>query len=277
MQIPLIARQTTTLHLVSPIILTAVLVWGAVGCASTASDKASSTTSSTANATASFDPPPPSINAPILTSGPVTQLQAGSPIMVGDGAATMVCKAGFYLDYPDANHGGQRLPGFITAAQCSRGAARAPVSVMKVEAAGQPPRRIKVGEISYVAPGNEQPPIVNEPWTIPTSPLAVFSSGRPDWAVPVDLKVNDQTPTGAIVQAAQPIEQRKASATWSNVDGVVVTGHVLDSASTPELKDLPAGIARVVVAADETTKPINPGCSALRSPLTSRTLPTTSA
>jgi hypothetical protein len=87
------------------------------------------------------------------------------------------------------------------------------------------------------------------------APLAVFSSGQPDWAVPVDLKINDQTPTGATVQAVQPAEQRKASAKWSNVDGVV-TGHVLDPVSTSELKDLPAGIARVVVAADDMNKPI---------------------
>lgn len=236
------------------IILTFLL--GAVGCASNASDKSSGTTSSSAKSSASFAPPPPSINAPTLTSGPVTALQPGSPIMVGDEAATMVCKAGFYIDYPDANHGGQRLPGFITAAQCAQGAAHAPVSVMKIQAAGQPPRRTNVGEITYVAPGDVQPAVANEPWTIPTSPLAVFTSGQPDWAVPVDVKVNDQMPTGATVQAVQPVEQHKASARWSNVDGVVVTGHVLDPASTPDLKDLPAGVARVVVAADDTTKPI---------------------
>ena len=72
----------------------------------------------------------------------------------------------------------------------------------------------------------------------------------------MNLKINDQTPTDATVQAVQPAEQRKASAKWSNVDGVVVTGHVLDPVATRELKDLPAGIARVVVAADDTDKPI---------------------
>jgi hypothetical protein len=35
-----------------------------------------------------------------------------------------------------------------------------------------------------------------------------------------------------------------------------VTGHVLDPVSTSELKDLPAGIARAVVAADDMNKPI---------------------
>lgn len=256
MQVLQITRRGGKVYAAAPMVLTAVVILGAVGCGSTANDKASGTTSSSAKATASFGPPPPSINAPTFTSGPVHQLQPGSPIMVGDGAATVVCKAGFYVDYPDANHAGQRLPGFITAAQCSSGAAHVPVSVMKAEAAGQPPSRIKVGEITYVAPGDQRPVVANEPWTIPTSPLAVFSSGQPDWAVPVDLKINDRPPTGATVQAVQPVEQRKAPAKWSNVDGVVVTGHVLDPVSTPELKDLPAGIARVVVAADDTNKPI---------------------
>lgn len=176
--------------------------------------------------------------------------------MVGDGAATEVCKAGFYIDYPDANHPGQRLPGFITSAQCAHGVAHATVSVMKVQAADQPPTRVEVGEITYAAPGDQQPAVADEPWTIPTSPLAVFSSGRPDWALPVDLEINDQTPTGATVQVVQPVQQRKAPAQWSNVDGVVVTGHVLDPVSTPELANLPAGIARVVVAADDTDKPL---------------------
>ncbi len=257
MQAMPITRRSGKAYAVAPMVLTAAVVFGAtVGCGSTANDKASGTTSSSTKATASFAPPPPSINAPILTSGPVTQLQPGSPIMVGDGAATTVCKAGFYIDYPDANHAGQRLPAFITSAQCSQGAPHAPVSVMKEEAAGQPPRRITVGEFTYVAPGDQQPAVAHEPWTIPTSPLAVFSSGRSDWAVPVGLKINGQTPTSAVVQAVQPAEQRTASAKWSNVDGVVVAGHVLDPASTPELKDLPAGIARVVVAADDSDKPI---------------------
>ncbi|QUR69725.1 hypothetical protein F6B93_10375 [Mycobacterium spongiae] len=35
-----------------------------------------------------------------------------------------------------------------------------------------------------------------------------------------------------------------------------MTGRVLDPSSTPELKNLPDGIARVVVAADDTNKPI---------------------
>lgn len=176
--------------------------------------------------------------------------------MVGDGAATMVCKAGFYVDYPDTNHAGKRLPGFITSAECAQGAAHAPVSVMKAEPPGQPPTRIKVGEITYINPGDQQPAVANEPWTIPISPLAVFSSGQPNWTVPVDLKINDQKPTSATVRTVEPAEQHKAPAKWSNVDGVVVTGHVLDPASTPELKSLPDGIARVVVAADDTNTPI---------------------
>lgn len=176
--------------------------------------------------------------------------------MVGDGAATTVCKAGFYVDYLDTRHAGQRLPGFITSAQCARDAAHTPVSVMKVGAAGQPPSRIRVGEITYINPGDHEPAVAHAPWTIPTSPLAVFSSGQADWMVPLDLKINDQAPTSAIVQATQPITQRGAAAKWSNVDGVVVTGHVLNPLVTPELKNLPDGVARVVVAADETDRPI---------------------
>ncbi|EPQ77353.1 hypothetical protein MMMB2_2015 [Mycobacterium marinum MB2] len=35
-----------------------------------------------------------------------------------------------------------------------------------------------------------------------------------------------------------------------------MTGRVLDPAETPELKNLPTGIARVVLAADDANKPI---------------------
>ena len=45
----------------------------------------------------------------------VTRLQPGAPIMLSDEPAAAVCIAGFYIDYPDPNHPGQRLPGFITA------------------------------------------------------------------------------------------------------------------------------------------------------------------
>lgn len=256
MHMPQIIWRSRASHVTASATVIAALVVCAVGCGSNVGEKASGTTSSSAKSSASFAPPPPSINAPTLTSGPVTALQPGSPIMVGDEAATVVCKAGFYIDYPDASHGGQRLPGFITAAQCAKGAADAPVSVMQAGASGQAPSRIKVGHITYVAAGGVQPAVADEPWTIPTSPLAVFSSGQSDWAIPVDVKINDQMPTGATVQATQPVEQRKAPAKWSNVDGVVVTGHVLDPASTPELKNLPAGVARVVVAADDAAKPI---------------------
>jgi hypothetical protein len=176
------------------------------------------------------------------------------PVMVGDG--TEGCMTGFYIDYPDPSHPDKQLPAFVTAAQCAQGDAHAPVSVMKAEAAGQAPKRTKIGEITYITPGDEQPTVAGEPWTTPTSPLAVFASGTSDWVMPVDVMVNDQTPTSETVQTAEQVEQRKAAAKWTNTFGLVVTGRVLDPASTPELKAIPAGIDRVVVAADDTTKPI---------------------
>ncbi|WP_421844983.1 hypothetical protein [Mycobacterium sp.] len=84
----------------------------------------------------------------------------------------------------------------------------------------------------------------------------------------VTLRSTGVRPTSAIVQATQPITQRGAAAKWSNVDGVVVTGHVLNPLVTPELKNLPDGVARVVVAADETDRPIKRW--ALGSPVTVR-------
>ncbi|ORW89111.1 hypothetical protein [Mycobacterium szulgai] len=176
--------------------------------------------------------------------------------MVGDGPATTVCKAGFYIDYPDPNLAGQRLPGFVTAAQCAQGGMHAPVAVMKGEGGQQNPTRIKIGEITYLAPGDTRPAIAGEPWTAPNSSLAVFSSGRVDWAMPVGFMVNDQQPTNEITQSARPVEQLKAAAQWSNAFGVVTTGRVLDPASTPELKDIPSSVSRAVVAADDKTQPI---------------------
>ena len=84
--------------------------------------------------------------------------------------------------------------------------------------------------------------------------------------MPVEVMVNDKVPTSEIFQTAQRAEQRKAPAKWTNSFDVVVTGHVLDPASTPELRDIPADIERVVVAADDPAKPIYP--EVLGSPVT---------
>lgn len=252
-------RRARTVHAAVTTVVVAAVAVGLVGCGSETTEKAASTTASSAQATLSTNPfpfpLPPAVNEGTLVPVPVSHLRPGVPIMVGD-KATTVCIAGFYIDYPDPNHPGQRLPAFLTAAQCARGNSHAPVAVMKAEAAGQSPKRTQIGEVIYVTAGDQRPAVVDQPWTIPTSPLAVFSSGRPDWAMPVEIMVNDKVPTSEIFQTAQPAEQRKAPAKWTNSLGVVVTGHVLDRASTPELKDIPASIERVVVAADDPAKPI---------------------
>jgi hypothetical protein len=178
--------------------------------------------------------------------------------MVGDSDATITwCTAGFYLDYPDPNQPDHQLSAFATAAQCAHGDNHLPVSVMKAGAAGPAPDRTQIGEITYVTPGDERPAVAGEPWTIPTSPVAVFSSGQPQWALPVDVTINDRPPTGEIAQTAKSVEEGAAHATWTNSLGRVVTGHVLDPSSTPELKDIPAGIERVVVATDGATTAID--------------------
>ena len=177
--------------------------------------------------------------------------------MLSDEPAAAVCIAGFYIDYPDPNHPGQRLLGFITAAQCAERGMHTPVFVMKDEAGGQRPSRIKVGEITHVAPGDPVPAIAGEPWTMPSLSLAVFSSGRAGWAFPVGVMINEQVPPTGIVQNPELAQQSNAPAKWRSDFGNVVTGHVLDPASTPELRDIPAGVARVVVAADDAASPID--------------------
>lgn len=232
---------------------------GIVGCGPKTTDKSGRTSASSAHATSltiPFPLPPP-INEATLVSGPVSRLRPGAPIMVGDNA-TGVCIAGFYIDYPDLNHPGRQLPAFLTAAQCAHGNTHAPVAVMKVDAPGQNPKRTQIGEITYLSAGDENPAVAGAPWTMPTSPLAVFSSGQPTWPMPVEVTVNNKAPTSQMLQTAQPAEQRKAPATWTNSFGAVVTGHVLDPASTPELRDIPANIQRVVVAADDPSNPIYP-------------------
>jgi hypothetical protein len=86
--------------------------------------------------------------------------------------------------------------------------------------------------------------------------LAVFSSGRDDWVLPVDATINDQPSTAQVVQTAGAVENSRALAAWTGLDGRVAAGHVLDPAATPELRDLPAGSERVVVAADDMETPI---------------------
>lgn len=242
---------------VMPFIVAAVTL-SMGGCASETADTPARLTTSSAQATPSFSRFPPPVNEATLVPTPVSRLRPGVPIMVGAQGPTAVwCTAGFYIAYREANHLDRRRPAFITAAQCARGDGHAPVSVMRTEAGEQAPKPAKIGEMAYVTPGDEHPATAGEPWTIPTSPLAVFNSGRSDWAIPVDFMVNDKMPTMEIAKTAQAVEQRQAPATWTNSYGLVVTGHVLDRASTPELKNIPAGIERVVVAADDTTKPID--------------------
>jgi hypothetical protein len=241
------------------VVIVVVITLGLVGCRLTTTGENATTPGSSVPDTKSFDwsAPgmlPPTINKATLVPGPVSRLRPGMPVMVGDG--TEGCMTGFYIDYPGPSHPRQQFPAFVTAAQCAQGDDHAPVSVMRAETAGRAPKRTKIGEITYITPGDEQPAVAGEPWTVPTSPLAVFASSTSDWVLPVDVIVNDQTPTSETVQTAEQVEQRKATAKWTNTFGLVVTGRVLDPASTPELKDIPAGIERVVVAADDPTKPI---------------------
>jgi hypothetical protein len=238
----------------------AAVAAGIAGCGPHTPHKPASNPASSAHATPSanrFPPLPPDVNAGTLVPGPVSSLRPGMSIMVGD-KTTTVCTAGFYLDYPDPNHPGRRIPGFVTAAQCAAGNGHAPVAVMQAEAAGQPPKRTQIGQVTYLPAGDERPAVTGEPWTNPISPLAVFSSGQPNWALPVGTMVNGADPSSQLVQTAQQAEQRQAAAKWTNSFGVVVSGRVLDPAATPELQDLPAGIERVVVAADDPAQPVYP-------------------
>ncbi|WP_343571931.1 hypothetical protein [Mycobacterium sp.] len=199
-------------------------------------------------------------------SGPVSGLRPATPIMVGDNATAKVCLTGFYIDYPDTTRNGEHFPAFITAAQCAQGNDHAPVAVMKASGRGQSPTRTKIGVITYVSPGEETPADGDAPWTIPTSLLAVLTAGQPNWALPVEVTVNGKPPASTLVQSVQPVEQGKAPVTWTNSFGEVVTGHVLDPAATPEIRDIPSNIERVVVAADDPSKPI--AAEVLGSPVT---------
>jgi hypothetical protein len=103
--------------------------------------------------------------------------------------------------------------------------------------------------------GDGQPTVPGEPWTIPTSPLAVLGPVQGGWALPVDGRVNGQPPTGAMVSTAE--RACRAPAAWTNSFGRAVTGQVLDPAVTPELTNIPAGIERVVIAADDPAEPVD--------------------
>lgn len=199
---------------------------------------------------------PPTVNEGVPVSGPVSGLRPATPIMVGDNAAPKVCLTGFYIDYPDTTRNGEHFPAFITAAQCAQGNDHALVAVMKASGPGQNPVRTQIGQITYVSPGDQRPAVADAPWTIPTSPLAVLTAGQPNWALPVEVTVNGKPPASTLVQSVQPAEQGKAPVTWTNSFGEVVTGHVLDPAATPEIRDIPSNIERVVVAADDPSKPI---------------------
>ncbi|WP_236734206.1 hypothetical protein [Mycolicibacter kumamotonensis] len=87
-------------------------------------------------------------------------------------------------------------------------------------------------------------------------PFAVFSSGRDDWGLPVDATINEEPPTAQVVQTADAVENSRALVAWAGLDGRVAAGHVLDPAATPELRGLPTGSERVVVAADDIATPI---------------------
>jgi hypothetical protein len=199
---------------------------------------------------------PPGVNKAVVFPRPVSRFHPGMQVLVGEGTRTTVCTAGFYVSLPDPSDPGTRLNGFVTAAQCARGGGKAPVAVMKVEAAGMAPTQTKVGQMTYLTAGEMRPRVAHEPWTMPISPFAVFSSGRDDWDLPVDAIINDQPSTAQVVQTADAVENSWAPVAWTGLDGRVAAGHVLDPAATPELRDLPAGSERVVVAADDMETPI---------------------
>jgi hypothetical protein len=259
-------RLTGIVHAAVTTATVAAVAIGLAGCGAKTTDKTAPTSASAhATSPAITIPLPPPVNPGTLVSGPVSRLKPAAPIMVGDNAA-QVCLAGFYIDTPDPNHPGHQQPAFVTAAQCAQGHPHAPVAVMKAEAPGQNPTRTQIGEITYLAPGDENPAVPGAPWTIPTSPLGIFSPGQPGWPLPVEVTINDKAPTSEILPTAQPAQQRKAPVAWTNSFAAVVTGHVLDPASTPELRDIPPNIQRVVVAADDPSQPLYP--QVLGSPVT---------
>ena len=174
--------------------------------------------------------------------------------MVGE-AVAQVCRAGFYIDFPDPAHPGKSVRAFVTAGQCAAGDGHAPVAVIWADA-GNEPQRTRIGEITFLAPADTEPPVADQPWTIPVSPLAVFSSdGSP---LPVDLVVDGRAPTDQTVEDATAVERGSAPVKWTDNFGHAAAGRVLNPASTPELANIPSAVSRVVVAADATDEPISP-------------------
>jgi hypothetical protein len=239
---------------------------GIAGCA-TKITGTTATTSTGAQAASSTIPVPmpPTINEGTQVSGAVSQLRPAGPIMVGDNPTT-VCLAGFYIDLPNPGLPGHQQRAFLTAAQCTQSNDHAPVAVMKAQAPGQNPVRTQIGQITYLSPGDQHPAVADAPWTIPTASLAVYKPSELDWPLPVEVTVNNQAPTSQVLQTAQSAEQHTAHATWTNSFAAVVSGHVLDPVSTPELRSIPNTLQRVVIAADDASQPIYP--QVLGSPVT---------
>lgn len=197
-------RYCRTTHSTASVVV-AALALGVVGCGSGNPEDAPATTTSTVVATRSANSLPPAVNEATVVPRPVSRLRPGFQVLVGGGTTTSVCTAGFYVNFMDSNDPGRRLSGFVTAAQCAHGDGHAPVAVMKVEDTGLAPTQTKIGEITYLTDGEASPRIVGEPWTIPISPLAVFSPGRGDWVLPIDVTVNGKPPAAETVQTTDAV------------------------------------------------------------------------
>ncbi|WP_409435908.1 hypothetical protein [Mycobacterium sp. SMC-14] len=228
----------------------AVLVLAVSGCGARNPGSASTATAPSAGATYMANLPP-AVNEATVVPRPVSQLRPGTQVLVGEGSTATVCTTGFYVDFPDPDAAGRRATGFVTGAQCAHGDGDAPVAVMKIEDAGLAPTRTKIGEIAYLAAGESRPRVADEPWTMPISALAVFSSGPGGWPLPVDGTVNGRPPAADTIETIDAVQHNRAHAAWTDLDGRVIEGHVVDPAVTMELRDVPAGIDRVVVAADD--------------------------
>lgn len=236
-----------------------IFAFGAVGCGSHSSDHARATTHSTDVPPRPVSPLPPEINEAVVVPGPVSRLSPGVRVMVDQGPVTTICTAGFYVKFPDGNDPQRRSYGFVTAAQCAGGDSHAPVSVMKSQDDGMAPVRTAIGEFTYLTSGVTSPAVAGEPWTIPEPALAVFGPGRGGWVLPVDGAVNGQPPADGVVSAVDAAQHGRSAVSWTGSDGGVVTGRVLEPAEFPELRDIPTGVDRVVVAADESIASMDAG------------------
>ncbi len=233
------------------VVISISLVLAVAGCGSDNLQKRPVAGMSSVAGTGPVNVLPPTVNEAKVMPRPVSRLQPGIQVLVGEGSSTTVCTSGFYLDFPDPGNAGQRTAGFVIGAQCAHGDEDAPVFVMKSEADGLASTRTKVGEIIYRTPGEARPNVADRPWTMPTSPLAVFSSGPGESGLTVGGAVNGEPPTADAIQTADVVQRRQAHAMWTDLDGRVVAGRVVDPAAAAELRDIPPGIDRVVVAADD--------------------------